>query len=193
MHPKQYTQEANTTGQAFMDDSFFKELVENLGIITKAKYVFIAQCQRDDTPDCVDTIAFWSKGKIIENIRYALYGTPCEDVLKGNIRIYSERLQALFPEDEDLQTLEAESYLGCPIFSSSGNILGHIAILNTIPLENERELIAIIKAFASMARSEIERNQANEINRIILENSLDAFIAINTKDEITNWNKQDEC
>jgi diguanylate cyclase (GGDEF)-like protein/PAS domain S-box-containing protein len=190
MHLKQYKQEATTPGQASMDDSFFKELAENLGIITKVKYVFIAQCQREVTPDCVDTIAFWSKGKIIDNIRYALHGTPCEDVLKGNIRIYSERLQALFPEDEGLQTLEAEGYLGCPIFSSSGNILGHIAILNTIPLENERELIAIIKAFASMARSEFERNQANEINKIILENSLDAFIAINTKGKITNWNKQ---
>jgi hypothetical protein len=89
-----------------MDDSFFKELVEDLGIITKVKYVFIAQCQRDVTPDCVDTIAFWSKGKIIDNIRYALYGTPCEDVLKGNIRIYSERLQALFPEDEDKKHFE---------------------------------------------------------------------------------------
>ena len=88
MHLKQYKQEATTPGQASMDDSFFKELAENLGIITKVKYVFIAQCQREVTPDCVDTIAFWSKGKIIDKIRYALHGTPCEDVLKGNIRIY---------------------------------------------------------------------------------------------------------
>ena len=145
-----------------MDDTFFKELVGNLAFITKAKHVLISKTEDEATPDIIETVAFWSNGEFIENIRYALAGTPCEDILKGNTRFYSERVQELFPEDEYLNKLDAEGYLGCPIVSPSGHILGHIAILDTIPLKNEQELTVIVKAFAALASSEFERSKSNQ-------------------------------
>ena len=73
-----------------MDDTFFKELVGNLAFITKAKHVLISRTEDEGASDFIETVAFWSNGEFIENVRYALYGTPCEDVLKGNTRFYSE-------------------------------------------------------------------------------------------------------
>jgi len=175
-----------------MDNTFFKELVGNLVFVVKTKYVLISRAAEGKVSDFIDTVAFWSNGEFVENIRYALSGTPCEDVLKGNVRFYSQGIQASFPDDEELKKMNVEGYLGCPIISSSGYIVGHIAILDTIPLENEQELITIVKAFASLANSEFERNQAEEINRIILKNSFDAFVAINIKGKVTKWNKQAE-
>ena len=180
-----------------MDDTFLKELIENLAFITKAKYVFIANSRHEAASDVIETITLWSNGKFVENIQFALNGTPCEEVLEGNVRFYSERVQALFPEDEELKTMAAESYLGCPIHSSSGQSFGYIAILDTIPLENEQELITIIQAFTSLACAEFERVQTLQVlsesetfNRVVLENSLDAFIAIDPAGKITKWNKQ---
>ncbi len=142
-----------------MDSFFLKELVENLAFVTKVKHVLISRAENEEASDFIDTAAFWSNDKFVENVRYALHGTPCKEVLDGNTRFYSHGIQALFPEDEVLKSMNAEGYLGCPILSSSGQILGHISIIDAKPLKNEQELITIVQAFASLASSEIERNQ----------------------------------
>jgi hypothetical protein len=144
-----------------MDSFFLKELVENLATITRVKYVLIAKATHQGGSDIVETITMWSHGKFVENIQFSLYGTPCKEILDGNVRFYSEGVQELFPEDEELKAMDAEGYLGCPILSSSGQSFGYIAILDTSPLENEQKLLSIVQAFASLASSEIERNQAD--------------------------------
>ena len=143
-----------------MDSSFLKELVENLAFVTKIQSVLISRATNEEASNFVDTVAFWSNDTFVENVRYALQGTPCKEVMDGNTRFYSEGVQKLFPQDEVLKSMDAEGYLGCPIVSSSGKILGHIAIIDTNPLENERELITLVQAFSALASSEIERNQA---------------------------------
>ena len=140
-----------------MDDYFFKELVGNLAFVTKAKHVLISRAKEGKASEFINAVAFWSNGEFVENVRYAIHGTPCEDVLKGNVRFYSQGIQALFPDDKELKKLNAEGYLGCPIISSPGHILGHISIIDTRPLENEQELTTIVQAFASLASSEFER------------------------------------
>jgi len=145
-----------------MDDTFFKELVDNLAFVTKAKYALISEAVGEDTPEFIDTVAFWSNGVFVDNIRYSLDGTPCKEVLEGIVRFYSQGIQELFPDDEVLKKMNAEGYLGCPIISSSDHVLGHIAILDTIPLENEEELITIVKAFASLADTEFERSELSQ-------------------------------
>lgn len=182
-----------------MDDSFFKELVENLAFITKTKFVLISRTEDGKAVSFIETVAFLSQGKFVKNLRYAIHNTPCENVLKGNTCFYPQGVQAQFPEDEYLGKHEIESYLGCPVISLSGEVLGHIAILDSVPLENEQELITIVQAFASLAGSEFGRIQALQAlheeeayNRVVLENSLDAFIAINIKSEVLRWNKQAE-
>jgi len=144
-----------------MDSFFLKELVKNLAFVTKVKHLLISRAANGEASDFIHTVVFWSNDKLVDNVRYALHGTPCKEVLDGNTRFYSEGVQELFPEDEELKSMDAEGYLGCPILSSSDQILGHISIIDTKPLENERELITIVQAFASLASSEIERNQAN--------------------------------
>lgn len=145
-----------------MDNYFFKELVGNLTFVTKAKHVLISRATNGKASEFIETVAFWSNGEFVDNVRFALAGTPCEEVLKGNVRFYSQGIQALFPEDEELITMDAEGYLGCPIISSSGHILGHIAIIDTIPLKNEQELITVVQAFASLASSEFERSELSQ-------------------------------
>ena len=160
--PLSMTNMSNPQAAIYMDDTFFKELVGNLAFITKAKHALISKTGDEGASNFIETVAFWSNGEFIENVRYALAGTPCEDILKGYTRFYSERVQELFPEDEDLKKLDVEGYLGCPIISPSGYIHGHISILDTIPLKNEQELTVIVQSFSALASSEFERSKSNQ-------------------------------
>ncbi len=182
-----------------MDDYFFKELVGNLAFITKTKYVLISRAVDGKVADFIETVAFFSKGNFIKNTIYAVHNTPCEHVLKGNACVSIRGVQKQFPKDKYLKQHNIESYIGCPVISSSGTVLGHIAIFETEALENEQELITIVQAFASLAASEFERVQMLQalreeeaFNGVVLEKSLDAFIAINVNGEVTRWNKQAE-
>jgi diguanylate cyclase (GGDEF)-like protein/PAS domain S-box-containing protein len=172
-----------------MDDIFFKELVGNLAFVTKTKYALISETVDEETPKFIDTVAFLSNGEFVDNIRYSLEGTPCKEVFEGNVCFYSQGVQALFPDDKELIIMDVEGYLGCPIVSSSGHVLGHIAILDTIPLENEQELTAIVQAFATLAGSEFERLKSQQALAVseekfskALEVSPDAVVITNLAD-----------
>jgi len=137
-----------------------------------------------------------SHGELVENVRYAIHGTPCEDVLKGNVRFYSQGIQALFPDDKELKKLNAEGYLGCPIISSSGHILGHISIIDTRHLENEQELTTIVQAFASLASSEFERaktlgilKQSEEQFRSAFDHALAGMAFVDVHGRVTRVNE----
>lgn len=69
-------------------------------------------------------------GELAENITYSLGGTPCELVLENReICVYKEKIQQLFPDDAILQIINAHSYLGIPIQSRSGKVVGVIALM----------------------------------------------------------------
>jgi GAF domain-containing protein len=71
----------------------------------------------------------------------------------------------LFPEDKDLVSLNAESYLGVPLQDASGNILGHLAVLNDKPMNAKPHEVSILKIFAARAGAELERKRAEEALR----------------------------
>ncbi|MBI3948847.1 MAG: PAS domain S-box protein [Acidobacteria bacterium] len=109
---------------AVIGSEFFYSLVRHLAEALQVQYAFITECT-DETKMRVRTLAFWRGENFGENVEYLLCGTPCQKVIDGDVCCYPDRLQALFPEDKDLATLGAESYLGVPLRSSSGSVLGH--------------------------------------------------------------------
>jgi two-component system, sporulation sensor kinase A len=74
-------------------------------------------------------------------------------------------VQALFPLEQDLVEMEAESYAGIPLLSSSGDLLGHLAVLDDKVFGDEPRHTAILEIFAARAAAEIERQQAAEALR----------------------------
>ncbi len=52
-----------------MDSFFLKELVENLAFVTKAKHVLISRAAIKEASNFIDTAAFWSNDKFVENVR----------------------------------------------------------------------------------------------------------------------------
>lgn len=113
-------------------DEFFRSLVKHLARALQVRYSFVAECT-DETKENVHMLAFWQGEDFGNNIEFPLAGTPCESVIQGNVCSYPERLQVLFPEDEGLVALGAQSYAGVPLVNRVGNILGHLVVIDDKP------------------------------------------------------------
>jgi formate hydrogenlyase transcriptional activator len=142
---------------------FMRHLVKNLAQSLGVEYAFVAEFAGAE--DRVKTIAFWSSGDWRPNVEYALAGTPCERVVSGQLCLYKDDVQRLFPEDSDLVSLGARSYLGVPLRGADGQTLGHLAALDTQPMLDDPREMAIFEVFANRARVEMERLHADEVQR----------------------------
>jgi PAS domain S-box-containing protein len=155
--------------------AFFQSLVRSLAKALSVRYALVSGCI-DSPPTRVCTFAYWQDHEFGENIEYDLYGTPCEKVFSGQgCQYYSKDVQAIFPEDLGLEELQAQSYAGIPLVSSEGQLLGHLAVFDDKPLENEPRDTAILEIFAVRAAAEIERQQSGEALRISQEKFSKAF------------------
>ncbi|MBI3066230.1 MAG: GAF domain-containing protein, partial [Deltaproteobacteria bacterium] len=143
---------------------FFRSLVRYLAQALGFRYSFITECT-DATKTVVRTLAFWTGEGFAEDIIFPLRGTPCEAVVGGEICCYPERLQSLFPEDKDLVTLRAESYLGVPLRDLSGEILGHLVVMDDKPIHDVERHVPLLRSFAARGGAELKRKRAEEALR----------------------------
>ena len=75
------------------------------------------------------------------------------------------------------------SYLGVPLFDSSGRIIGHVAVLDDKPMPGEPRGMAIFQIFANRAAAELQRLHAERATvereaqlTLLVDNALDAII-----------------
>ena len=139
---------------------FFRALSTSLAKALDVRYCMLTECV-DSPPSRVRTLAFCDNGKLASNFEYDLMATPCERVMSGQNYQLGEGIQALFPDDDDLVTLSAESYAAVPLVGSSDEILGHLVVMDTKPFENDFLGLALLKVFASRSAAEIERHRAD--------------------------------
>jgi PAS domain S-box-containing protein len=137
---------------------FFEALVETLATALRVRYAFVTECSAGDT--AVRMLAFWKAEGIAENLEYPLAGTPCQGVIRGDVRFYPNRLAERFPEDTGLVEWRAESFLGIPLKSHDGRVLGHLAILDDRPMSEASIEISVLRIFADRAAAELERHRA---------------------------------
>ena len=148
-----------TADKAGLD--FLRHLVKNLAQSLGVAYAFVAEFAGAE--DRVKTIAFWSRNDWIPNVEYRLSGTPCERVVAGELCLYKDGVQRLFPEDSDLVSLDVRSYLGVPLRGANGQTLGHLAALDVEPMPEDTRGLTIFQVFANRARVEMERLHAEAI------------------------------
>jgi len=146
------TEGTNLVGGA----EFFPALVRHLARALRVPYAFVSQCT-DGTKRRVRTLAFWKGETIADNVEYDLRGTPCEAVIAGQVCHHTAEVQDRYPTDRDLVDLNAQSYLGVPIAGASGEVLGHLAVLDVQPRSADEVSTTLLKTFAARAGMEMER------------------------------------
>ena len=141
-------------------EAFFQSLVRNLSLAIGTAYSFVAEFAGVETR--VRTLAFWGKGRLLDNVEFDLAGTPCEDVVRVGLCHHPSGVQRKFPRDLALQEMGIESYLGVPLQDGSGRVLGHLAVLDTATMTEEPRRLSILQVFAARAAAELERLHAEQ-------------------------------
>ena len=135
---------------------FFPQLVRHMAQALNVSHALVAEVPAGNRLRA-KTLAVWARDRHGDNFEYDLAGTPCAGVVGNTLCLYPERVRKLFPEDRILHTMEAESYMGIPLWSSSGQPLGLLAVLNDKPFHAQQDMEPLLTIFAARASAELER------------------------------------
>jgi PAS domain S-box-containing protein len=158
--------------------TLFGELVLRLARTLRVKYASVAEIVGQGR---VRTLARFLDGRLVENVEYALEGTPCAGVLDGSVCHIRDGVTERYPADAGLRRLRAVSYVGAAFCSSSGQPLGLVNAIHDRPLEELVRPEAVLQLFATRAGAEIERQRAEhelERQRVFAESLLDMVASL---------------
>jgi signal transduction histidine kinase/CheY-like chemotaxis protein len=148
-----------TAAQTGVD--FFREFVRRLANALDSRYAFVSRFDAANTRAHV--IALWDGANLQEGMEYPLPGSPCENVLSGDIVAFNSNIAELFPvERKELQAMGAQSYLAIPLKSMAGRVIGHLAVIDTQPKNWQERDFGILRIFAARCAAELERQRAEE-------------------------------
>jgi PAS domain S-box-containing protein len=102
-------------------------------------------------------------------------GTPCEEVIRGNLCHHSSGVKLKFPDDKPLVEWGIESYLGVPLCDTKGKHLGHLAVFDEQRMPAEPRKLFTMRIFAARAAAELERLRYEEQLRESEERYRDLF------------------
>lgn len=136
-------------------EQFFQALVQNLAAAIGVQFAFVAEFT--EIKSRVRTLAYWSDGRLVDNVEYDLHGTPCQDVVRGGLCHHPKQVGQLFPLDRALVELGVESYLGVPLLDPEGAILGHLAVFDRRPMPPQPRRLYLFEIFAARAAAELLR------------------------------------
>ena len=145
-------------------------------------------------------LAFWMDGQWVNDYEVDITGSPCEKVIDTRQLVhFPDRLLELYPNEPDVMAIGAVSYMGVPLFSEEGEILGHMAVIDRRPIPEEPRVHAIFKIFAARAAAELRRLRAEDEVRAreekvgrLVGSAMDAIIELDDDMRVTSANPASE-
>ena len=138
-------------------ETFFESLARFLSETLNMEFVCIDRLTGGNL--AARTLAMYYQGKFDDNIEYTLNETPCGEVVGKNICYFPKGVRHLFPYDQALQDMSAESYVGTTLWSSDGKPIGLIAVIGARPLEDHHLVETILNLVSTRAAGELERSE----------------------------------
>jgi len=155
-------------------ETFFRLLARHLCLALKADLVCIGELRGRDQAT-VRTIVMFDGTRFLEDVEYALAGTPCRDAVMSGQCFHPKGVQAAFPMDRDLVTMGIESYFGVALKGAAGEPIGVMSVMSRTPLPDIHRVESTLRIFASRVSAELERrhweralNESVARNRAIL-------------------------
>ncbi len=140
---------------------FFNSLVGQLAEILRVPMVFISERIPEIYP-IVRGLAFWNRDHFEKDFEYNCLDGPCESVFEGRSVYIPHGVQEQFPKNSTVSSLKLEAYGGMPLFNSTGEIVGNLAIMSDQPLNLNAQDHSLLQIFAARAGAELERKRAQE-------------------------------
>ena len=142
-------------------EAFFRQIVRELTLALDAHAAFTSRLLPGRR---AQMLAFWVDGRYEKCNNYSLAGTPCEFVYNGRITSFARDIGNVFPVDREwFAELGVRSYLGVPIVSETGEVHGHLAVMDK-PERDWREAdVDILRLFSLRTAVELERAKAQRM------------------------------
>lgn len=137
---------------------FFVVLVRRIATAIGVRHVFLSTFEGDSAVSLV----LWSDGQICRNFHSSLSESPAAITREQGLCCYEDRVQSYFPNDPDLVSLNARSYLGVALCNASGQVIGHLCVIDSRPIPNLRDCAPLLQVFAARAAAEIDRVRATQ-------------------------------
>ena len=142
-------------------DEFFRSCVRSLVEVLRVHHAVVTEVT-DASRTKLRTLANWTGTGFREDFEFSVKGAPSEQVLQGKTCYYPRSIQSRFPHDAELRAIGAESYLAVPLSNAQGQVLGHLAVIDTKPMEDDPGREPILKIFAARAGAELDRKHAEQ-------------------------------
>jgi PAS domain S-box-containing protein len=180
-------------------EDFFLALVRRLAETLETEGAWVTEFDRDAGK--LRSLAMWMGGRRVPHYEYDIAGTPCEPVIgQACLAHFPENVIELFPGDPDLAEFNAVSYLGAPLLSHAGEVLGNLAVFDTRPMPEEPRHQALFKILADRAAAELARVRAEESLREreeklsrLFDGAMDAVLELDENLFVTQVNRAGEA
>ena len=163
-------------------EAFFRSLVKELASVLNTYGALVADYLPDKKQ--LRPRAYWLGEDWVEPGAYDIAGTPCQGVIeKGELFQIPDYVVEHYPKNQFLKDHELLSYTGMPFKDAQGNIIGHLAVLDSKPIPNEARFMALFEIFGARAAAEMRRIKAeNEVRdreerlRRLIDGAMDGII-----------------
>jgi len=141
---------------------FFDHLTRTLCETLNIDLAVIAEFE-DSKASSMRSLSIHMDGVHLDTQIYPVADSPCEQVLLSREpRHYPAFVATLFPQDDFLQELGMESYLGFPLEDSAGQVQGIITIMSREQLIMSDGLISMLRFVARRVESDLDRQKAED-------------------------------
>ena len=174
---------------------FFYALVENLQQVLRTSGAWVTEYLPQTNR--LRAHAFMMHGNWVEDYEFDVQGTPCEAaILQKELVHFPDQLIELYPNDPDIKQAGFVSYMGMPLMDTNGEVLGHLAVVDSRPMPSDPQLKAVFQIFAARAASELQRirrekdivEREQKLDRLV-GSAMDAIIELDDQLLVTRVNQ----
>ncbi|TNE86835.1 MAG: response regulator [Deltaproteobacteria bacterium] len=148
----------------YAGDDFFRALVDAAVEVLHVDAAYVASY--DEQEECAHMVAHRRGDTHLPPKAYDLAGTPCEQIYAtGDAVIVVDDVTRAFPGDGYLIEVEARSYVGVPFFDAERELVGHLGVIHSRPIEVSATARSLFEIFAARAGAELSRKRAEDERR----------------------------
>lgn len=159
-------------------EEFFPVMVGALAEALAVRWVFLSRLHPVDRERAC-TVAVWDNGPG-ENFEYHLKHSPCANIVNQGTCCFPADIVDLFPDDQMLKDMGVKSYVGTPLRSSSGDVLGLLTALDDKPMQSAERAAQTIELFSGRAAAELERlataSLSERLGRIVEDSISEVYV-----------------
>lgn len=147
-----------------LGNDFFQSMVRNLAHTFNANCVYLGELTGSPV-NRLATLAVFRKRQKAENFEQTLASTAAGQVWLDGSFACRRDVRRRFPEDNRLETMRAEGYVGVRLSDSVGQPVGLLAVVSREQLTDIQLVRSVLETFAPRAAAELERKRAEDLHR----------------------------